>query len=320
MLMFKPEISDSVVHEFLSTHFKDPITDLGHIEGGHISQVVTFASGGKEFVLRINSSNMDANFEKEDFISTAYASEQVPIPPVVARAHHNDLHYIITPKYPGRQFDSLSRHESAEALPSILGTLAAIHTTDISHQTGFGLFNGRGQGFFPDWPGNLRCVKDEERADGFFGKWHTLFDTSFLDRNEFNRIYEIMESLITHCPTKRYLVHGGFAGGNVLIHKGSVSAVIDWMDAKYGDFIYDIAWITYWDLENRYRDTLLTEYTRRDFDMKASAERILCYHCYMALDGMRFFSKKQDFEGYTWVVNRISQLLAARDLRTTTTR
>ena len=38
------------------------------------------------------------------------------------------------------------------------------------------------------------------------------------------------------------------------------------------------------------------------------AERLLCYQCYICLDGLRFFAKAQNYDAYLWVRNRILAL------------
>ena len=47
---------------------------------------------------------------------------------------------------------------------------------------------------------------------------------------------------------KPYLLHGDYGFDNVLVDQGKISGVLDWANAKYGDFLYDVAWLDFWSL------------------------------------------------------------------------
>ena len=160
MSTIKPVVNEQSISRLLAGLFPGPVTGLRCIEGGLIAQTFVFRTGERDYVIRFNADNMDANFEKEKIIAVTY-----------------------------------------------------------------GLFDGHGQGFFPDWSSNLTFVKDEERADGFFGKWHGLFETSFLDRQRFDRVYGHMEALLPCCPGERSLIHGGYGFGNLLVNRGRITTV-----------------------------------------------------------------------------------------------
>ncbi|MCD4846752.1 MAG: aminoglycoside phosphotransferase family protein [Candidatus Aegiribacteria sp.] len=312
MSTIKPIVEERSVFHILASHFSGPVTELRGTEGGLIAQTFIFRTDEKDYVIRFNADNMDANFEKERYIAAKYNSSDVPIPEVIDIGRLHKLHYCITPRIVGEHLDRLSPEDISLALPSVINTLNAIHDTDIGQPQGYGLFDGQGQGFFSDWSSNLTYVKDEERSDGFYGKWHNLFKTSFLDRQLFDRVYGQMEGLLICCPNKKYLVHGGYGFGNLLINKGQVSAVLDWIDSKYGDPLYDVAWLDYWDAGRGYRDIFRADYKHRAVDMSGFDERLLCYQCYIALDSMRFFAKSDDHGGYRWTTDRIEGLIGNR--------
>ncbi len=70
-----------------------------------------------------------------------------------------------------------------------------------------------------------------------------MFDERFLDRQYFDDILARMNYLLKYCPEERYLVHADFGFGNVLAHEGKITAVLDWTEARYGDFLFDVAWL-----------------------------------------------------------------------------
>jgi hygromycin-B 4-O-kinase len=310
MSAIKPVVDEAPMLALLEEQFGAPVTGLRVLEGGSVAQSFTFDAGGGSYVIRFNGDNLDASYEKEAYVTAKYASSRVPIPGMIRVGRLGTLNYAITVKIAGERLDRLAAAESERVQPSVVDTLNAIHASDVSHEEGFGVFDNRGVGFFPSWAADLASVRDEERADGFFGKWHSMFETTFLERAMFDRVYARMESLLEYCPTERYLVHGGFGFGNVLVANDRVVAVIDWLDARYGDFLYDVAWLDYWE-PGRYRELFRRDYAARGVDVPNFDRRLLCYHCRMALDGMRFFAKAGRPDAYKWTCDRITSLLAA---------
>jgi aminoglycoside phosphotransferase (APT) family kinase protein len=58
------------------------------------------------------------------------------------------------------------------------------------------------------------------------------------------RIHE----LLPLCPERRDLIHGDLLHQNVLVSNDAsqVTAVFSWKCSAYGDFLYDVAWCTFW--------------------------------------------------------------------------
>ena len=125
----------------------------------------------------------------------------------------------------------------------------------------------------------------------------------------FERIYTQMERLLEILPEERYFVHGGYGFGNLLVANGRVAAVLDWIDAKYGDFLYDVASLDFWDPKRGYSKSFHANYVARDIAVPSYEKRLLCYKCYIALDSLRFFAKSNNTKGYQWVKQRILNLI-----------
>ncbi len=161
-----------------------------------------------------------------------------------------------------------------------------------------------------------RIDKEEDERD-YFGKWHSLFEDTFLDRDLFTRIYQHMQHLLDFCPTERYLVHGNYSFKNTLAQNGKITAVVDWVDARYGDFVYDIAGLDFWCPWLHLPERFQHYYQQQQREVPFYQERLLCYQCYMALVGMRFFAASGQEEAYRLVCQIILQKLD-RSSNTTT--
>ena len=55
--------------------------------------------------------------------------------------------------------------------------------------------------------------------------------------------YARLRELVTGLPQDRHVIHGDLANRNVLINGATLTAVIDWGNAMYGDHLYDAAWL-----------------------------------------------------------------------------
>lgn len=260
--------------------------------------------------MRFNQDNMGANFPKEAFIAGRIASPHIPIPRIVHVGRLQELHYSITVKVPGRPLDQHSPTEYAQLLPEIMQTLDAIHHVDVSHwPPHYGVFDNQGVGLSADWRSYLASIREEEEDWDFMGKWHILFDTTFLERDVFDSIYSEMSRLLDNCPEERYLVHGGYGFSNVIAHEGSITGVLDWIGAKYGDFMHDVAWLDFWAPEAQHGELFRRYYARQCISVPAYEERLRCYHCYIGMDALRFFAKSNQPEAYQWSRKRILELV-----------
>jgi aminoglycoside phosphotransferase (APT) family kinase protein len=71
-------------------------------------------------------------------------------------------------------------------------------------------------------------------------------------QSEADRIFRACEArvrdLIEACPERRDLVHGDLLHANVLVAEDASrpSAVFSWKCSVRGDFLFDVAWCTFW--------------------------------------------------------------------------
>lgn len=307
----KPVVEQEAILSLLRETFETPIQDLSVLEGGLTAQVLSFRIGAEEYVLRIIPGSFDTSSRKEAFVYEHFVSPEIPIPPIIRMGNLAEHSYTITRKMPGRGLESLTLSEYKQILPSLIETLYAIHQVDVQPWPNYGWIGDDGQGQFASWESFLTHVIEEERPDGYFGKWHTMFQTTFLERDFFDKVYQRMLDLMKFCPPERRLVHGGYGFNNVLVENGRVTAVLDWVEAMYGDFVFDIARMDFWPLEGIDHARLIYEYdTSRGMAIPHYRERIACYQCYGGLDALRFFAKTNNHEAYLSARQILEGLLA----------
>jgi hygromycin-B 4-O-kinase len=311
MSSVKPILHPQQVLDLIHSRFGTPAEALTPIDQGQIARTFSFRTAGRDYIIRFQNDNMLAHYKKEALVEQRYAASRFPVPHILHLGRFDALHYAISQRVPGRSLDLLSPEEYQQTLPSVVETLFAIHQTDVSAAPGCGLFDDQGIGLFPTWRDSLTPIIEEDEEWDFHGKWHILFETSFLERSVYEHIYHHMLRLLEYAPPHRYLIHGGYGFGNLLAYQGQVTGVVDWMDARYGDFVYDIAWLDFWPGNEGFLDYCYRYYSQQGFPLDHFSERLLCYQCYLSLDSLRFFAKVNNEDSYRWARDRILARLAS---------
>ena len=309
----KPQISEADALALLGERFTAPIKDLSVVPGGEIAQIYAFSVNGGSYILRI-APEMGANLEKELFIqrllAASPASSAVPAAPILHIGRLGALHYAISLRMPGAPLTRLPPPDYEATIPALLKTLDAIHAVDVRATTGYGVFADDGAGYFPSWRASLAAVgvEEPEPEENSNSARRSVFEATFLTRDErtvWDTVYTRMIALLDFCPEDRYLVHGDYGFDNVLAANGRITAVLDWPNAQYGDFLYDVAWLDFWPSGFAFRERCLAHYAELNIAVPSYAERILCYQCSIALNALRFFAQRQNAEAYRWASHAI---------------
>lgn len=306
----RPVVANSQVLSLLNRHFSEPVTELVAVEGGSVARTFAFRDGDQEYIIRFNLDRMlTSNFPKEAYVWHRLTSTSIPMPSIVQVGRMDDLHFAISRKMPGKMLAQHTPAEVEQMFPQIMEIFDAIHHVDVSDRQGYGVFDYRGMGMASSWHTFLKQVADEEVEQDYFGKWHHLFDDTFLERDLFEEIYHHMLRLLNYCPEERYMVQGSASLNNMLAQGGKITAVLDWLDARYGDFVYDIATLDYWCPWLRVSERFQHYYQEHQVIIPAYEERILCYQCYTTLGAMRFYAKSGQEQSYQFVRAMILQKL-----------
>jgi hygromycin-B 4-O-kinase len=124
-----------------------------------------------------------------------------------------------------------------------------------------------------------------------------------------------MRELLVHCPEARHLVHSDLLHWNVLVANDRVTALLDWGSSIYGDFVYDIAWLTFWwpwypgwsgiEIAREARE----HYERIGLSVPRFEERLRCYELRIGLDSLVWYSSRRDLVNLELAAQRIEALI-----------
>lgn len=279
----KPEMDVSAAADFLVAHLGEPVGDVQPLAGGFMSRAFAFVWRGGAYVVRFAA--FRANFDKDRFAHEQFASAALPIPRVLDIGEAGGRFFAISERATGVLFLDLNAAQREAVLPAFVATLDHVHGADMSATSGYGDFDAHGAGKSASWRRHLLDSFDETQPHFWHG-WRSLFRTSFLERDLFERGYARMLTLLDGCPEGRALIHNDYSGDNVLTDGRTITGVIDWGNALYGDFLWDVASLDLWLPEAGEHFRRL--YAERGREIPDYMGRVACYRYCHLLDSLRF--------------------------------
>jgi hygromycin-B 4-O-kinase len=229
-----------------------------------------------------------------------------------------DGFYCLSQRAAGAFLDSLDADGLRRLRPALFRTLDAMRQVDVSDSDGFGIWDASGNGRFSTWhEALLACALDlpQSRTHG----WRARLAQSSIGPGPFEEAFAVLQRLLPFCPEVRHVVHSDLLNFNVLVRDDGISAVIDWGSSLYGDFLYDVAWLTLWqpwysawqgiDIAS----AALDYYRALGIDLTHFAERLRCYELHIGLDGIAYQAWKGGWDNVAWTTRRTLEL--ARSVR-----
>jgi len=302
----KTKVDQSSVLEHLQTLFQAGSADLHFISGGESSQAFSFATSGEDFIIRVNR-HSSRGYKKDKDAFLRFHSPQIPIPEIVSIGQmSNGYHFVISKKAEGDTLRHLPTEEVQKTLPSLFEVLDAIHKVDISGEKGYGKWRSDQGGENKSWREVILSV-GKNIVDEKSGV--SLFETTFLEKEVWDKVNNRLGTLLEYCPEERYLIHGDYGSDNVLAKEGKVTGVIDWEHSMYGDFLFDVAWLGFWKRDNNYEEVYQEFCKSINKELPNFNERILCYKLYIGLGSLSFYAYSNQKEKYESSKEKLLALL-----------
>ncbi len=303
-LIHKTDIDRNLVQSFVEQNFNNAASNFQFIAGGESSQAFSFEVADESFVFRVSVSDKEV-YKKDMYANKYFSLNGIPVPEVLEIGEMgNGYNFAISKKLPGETLNRLPAGEIAAVTPELVGILDSIHATDVSNTKDYGQWDSEGMGKQNSWKETLLEVDQYVQSSS---DTPSLFDTSFVEKDVWNKIYKRFTELINYCPENRYLVHADYGGDNILVKDKKITGVLDWGVSMYGDFLYDIAWLDFWSRDAGYIEYYKTTHTTAE--MPYFDERILCYQLYIILNSMSFFAYSNQQKKYDDLKDRADSLI-----------
>ena len=283
------------VERFLTSRLGAGIAKGSPLAQGEWSRAYAFRHAAGDYVVRFGAFQED--FAK-DCLAASFSTLTLPIPRVLEMGEANARFYAISERFFGRFLDDLSEVEMRRVLPSLFDALDAARLADLSASTGYGPWQANGNAPSPSWRAWLLAVADDSPTKRTHG-WHSRLAMSHTGDGPSVEALSSMTALVPKCPEIRHLVHADLLHNNVLVSDEHVTGVLDWGCSIYGDFLYDVAWLSFWSpsfpawrdidfpLEARHH------YASIGLEVPNFNERLRCYELHIGLDGQAYSAFKE---------------------------
>jgi hygromycin-B 4-O-kinase len=302
--MGKPSFSTTTIHDFVETRL-GTVVEFRSLPEGLASQAFSFQKGTDSYVIRVGK--YITGFRKDQFVYQHFASAQLPIPPVLEVGNLDDTHaFCITRRMPGVRVYDVEEGDLKRLVPPLVQLLASIAAVDIHGTSGYGSFEGTGTGPHASWSDFLLSIMDPQHYD-----WAQVAD--IVPLSTIQLMYQHIAERVTACPENRQLIHGDFGSYNVLTDGQEITAVLDWDRASYGDALYDVGQLLFW--EEDHLRPLIAEVVRQGESFPNWQERVVCYQLRIGL--------QEVFESATgvgpidlqWLLTRCQTIVEQHPLR-----
>ncbi len=227
---------------FLAGRFGGDVSDLAPIGAGVWSRAFAFRHAGRDCVVRLGQHRED--FAK-DRLAARYAGPDLPIPQIIEHGEAFGGYYAIAERVFGGYIDDVDERQMRTLLPALFAALDAARLADLSDTTGYGGWDAEGIAPYPSWRAALLDVANDRPADRIHG-WRGRLTASPVGSGPFDKAYDRLRALVDHMPEARHLIHSDLLHYNVLVEADRITGVLDWGCGMYGDFLYDLAWLCFW--------------------------------------------------------------------------
>lgn len=286
------QVSDAQARAFLLGRFGPDLGAVSSIGHGEWSKAYAYQHAGGDYVVRFSALRED--FAK-DQLAARHGSRDLPIPPIIeiGEAFDGFFYYAISERAFGEYLDALDETRMRAALPALFAALDAARLVDLSASTGYGVWGADGSAPHPTWRAALLAVAEDRPTDRTHG-WRDRLATSPTGFRPFDAAFQRLQALVEACPEERHLVHSDLLNYNVLVAGERISTVLDWGSSIYGDFLYDLAWLSFWSpwypawRGIDFRRAATRHYAAIGLEVPGFEERLRCYEVRIGLEAQAY--------------------------------
>jgi len=302
MQNMKTNLSDAQIEKLITKHYP-AASDMTPLSGGLVSQTFSFQSGESKYIFQIGGKRSD--YDKQLYISKRYhgAFPVREVLGVYASTYDEGVAYCISRFIKGRKLFDLSDRERRELTLPLLEALSSMSEADIPADGGYGRFDANGYARYKTWNDFITVIYNDSICD-----WSSLSLKGFSDTIVRKAIEELKNNIACIHLDKPCLVNGDLGSYNVIASEGRITGFIDCGSALYGDSLYAIANLLFWN-EDKLQD-LITEVRQRFIDDESIKQKLFCYVLRIGLEEI-YNTVILNEIGYDimWVSNRLDEVL-----------
>jgi hygromycin-B 4-O-kinase len=231
-------VTDAEAEVFLAGYYGDRAADIRVLGAGDWSRAYSLVLDGRDAVIRFGQHVEDF---RKDQVMASHSCAALPIPQIIEIGTTGSGYFAVSGRAFGQAIDSLDSDGMRAALPALLGALDALREMDVAGTSGYGIWAPDQAAPAPTWAQALLAISQENpRLPG----WREALAASPAGTALYDRAYARLQQLTASLPDHRHLVHGDLLR-NMLVRGPRITAVFDWANALYGDWLYDAAWLIF---------------------------------------------------------------------------
>ena len=217
----------------------------------------------------------------------ALSGPDLPVPPVLETGRALGGAYAVSERRFGVFLEALDADRWRRLLPALLRGLDALRDAPA---LGAGPPAPAG-----GWREQLMAGLEDHPGQRVSGWRATLARSAELD-TLFTAGEHMISGLLDACPQTPHVLHRDLLNRNVLVAgDGSrLTAVFDWGCYGLGDFLYEVAWLTFWAPWHAglaaidFRAAILGHYQAAGLDVPRFDERLRCYELHVGLTHLAY--------------------------------
>jgi hypothetical protein len=273
---------------FLAERYAGRAQDISELGGGDWSRAFSFRLGRRDLVARFGRYGEDFVKDRQ---AMALAGPDLPIPDVLEIGSALGGAYAISQRRFGVFLESLDESGWRRLLPVLLRGLDALREASVPPGDG-----PPGDGpAAPGWRAWLLEGLVDRPGQRVCG-WQAILAGPAGLGDLFAAAERALRGLLDACPQIRHVLHGDLLNRNVLVADdcSRLAAVFDWACSAYGDFLYEIAWFTFWAPWHAglaaidFRSVIRGHYHATGVDVPFFDERLRCYELHIGLTHLAY--------------------------------
>lgn len=291
--MFNPRLDPGEVGALLSARLPG-VCDVAPLGKGEWSSAFSFRTRDGEGVARFG--HFPEDYAK-DRLAAGFARPGLPIPRILETGEALGCAYAISERVHGTGFDALDRAGYRRVLPGVFEMLDALRSVEVPDGSGYGMWDPDGRAPHASWREVLLGV-GTDRPDARVHGWRAKLESAPGAVERFEDALGLLQAMVEVCPEQPNVIHADLMGDNLIVQGERVCAVVDWANSMYGDFVYDLARLTFWvpwfpELEPLGLRERVDERWGHEPDFEA---RLRCYHLHLGLEAQAYnaFSDRRD--------------------------
>lgn len=298
--------SDDLIKSIVQKATGSELISKNKIIEGEVNEVYDVKTKeGKNVIVRISRLGRES-FESEERVIRLARMAEAPAPKVLLiedATEDSNITFCVEEKMEGVPLKSVMKDMDKEVLRKIISEAGAVLSKihNITVET-FGPLDGGET--YNSWKDFIFRIENKKKN---IVKATKIVD---IDPHLIDKSFEILNENVNMFELKTpKLLHGDFSPKHFMVKDGHLVGIIDFEDAKGGDPIRDIAWLSYFYHDAFPLEWLQEGYTNKKLFDKNFDKKLKLYRLNLSLDFLSYYQTEKNISGMTYAKRRLREEL-----------